>query len=152
MFYGLISISEFKRGKLGDLVALLSGRNFETKTYEEDAARESFRKLRTGLFAFVNKTHFERFVMILSSAGFVKSEHISSRNAVNFAYVLYLRGRKASGLGADELERLVRRWFVMAALTTRYTGPVETTFDMDIRGISEEGVKEYVTRVIASAV
>jgi len=146
----VISISEFKRGKLGDLVALLSGRNFETKTYEEDIARESFTKLRDGVLAFVNKTHFERFVMILSSAGFVTSELISSRNAVNFAYVLYLRGRKASDLGADELESLVRRWFVMSLLTSRYTGAIETTFDIDSRGIAEKGVKEYVTSVMAS--
>ena len=32
--------SEFRRGKLQDLVALLSGRNFETKQYEEAVAEE----------------------------------------------------------------------------------------------------------------
>ena len=37
--------SEFERGKLADLVSLLSGRNFETRTYEEDIARESFERL-----------------------------------------------------------------------------------------------------------
>jgi len=36
---------KFSRGKLADLVSLLSGRNFETRTYEEDIARESFEKL-----------------------------------------------------------------------------------------------------------
>jgi len=30
---------KFSRGKLADLVSLLSGRNFETRTYEEDIAR-----------------------------------------------------------------------------------------------------------------
>ncbi len=34
--------SEFRRGKLGDLVALLSGRNFATKQYEDAIAEESF--------------------------------------------------------------------------------------------------------------
>jgi hypothetical protein len=34
--------SEFKRGKLEDLVALLSGRNFETKQFEESIAESSF--------------------------------------------------------------------------------------------------------------
>ena len=34
--------SEFRRGKLQDLVALLSGRNFETKQYEEAIAEEAF--------------------------------------------------------------------------------------------------------------
>ena len=58
--------SEFRRGKLQDLVALLSGRNFETKAYEEAIAEESFGRLKKGVLAFVNKTHFDRFTMIFS--------------------------------------------------------------------------------------
>ena len=53
--------SEFGRGKLQDLVALLSGRNFETKQYEEAIAEESFGRLKKGILSFINKTHFERF-------------------------------------------------------------------------------------------
>ena len=34
--------SEFGRGKLQDLVAFLSGRNFETKQFEEAIAEDSF--------------------------------------------------------------------------------------------------------------
>ena len=146
----VVSISEFARGKMGDLVALLSGRNFETKTYEEDIARESFAKLRSGILAFVKKTHFERFTMILQSAGFVRRKLITSENAVNFAYVVYLRGRNTSGLSADELERLVRRWYAMSILTGRYSGSIETIFDKDIRGIAEKGIREYLTNVITS--
>jgi hypothetical protein len=145
----VVSISEFARGRMGDLVALLSGRSFETKTYEEDIARECFAKLRGGILAFVNKTHFERFTMILRSAGFVTSDLITSRSAVNFAYVVYLRGRNTSGLSADELERLVRRWYAMSILTGRYSGSIETIFDTDIKGI-EKGIREYVTNVITS--
>jgi len=54
--------SEFRRGKLQDLVALLSGRNFETKQYEESIAEASFGKLKTGILNFVNQTHFERLI------------------------------------------------------------------------------------------
>ena len=146
----VVSISEFARGKMGDLVALLSGRNFETKTYEEDIARESFEKLRRGIRAFVNKTHFERFTMILQSAGFVRRKLITSENAVNFAYVVYLRGRNTSGLSADELEKLVRRWYAMSILTGRYSGSIETIFDKDIKGIAEKDIREYVASVITS--
>jgi hypothetical protein len=145
----VVSISEFAQGRMGDLVALLSGRNLETKTYEEDFARECFAKLRGGILAFVNKTHFERFTMILRSAGFVTSDLITSRSAVNFAYVVYLRGQNTSGLSADELERLVRRWYAMSILTGRYSGSIETIFDTDIKGI-EKGIREYVTNVITS--
>ena len=68
--------SEFHRGKLQDLVALLSGRNFETKQYEEVIAGESFARLKKGIVAFINKTHFDHITMILRSAGFVSSDLI----------------------------------------------------------------------------
>ncbi len=87
--------SEFRRGKLQDLVALLSGRNFETKQFEEAVAEESFSTTEKGVLAFINKTHFDRITMILRSAGFITSGLIGGRNAVNFAYILYFRGRRA---------------------------------------------------------
>lgn len=139
--------SEFGRGKLQDLVALVSGRNFETKQYEEAIAEESFAKLKQGVLAFINKTHFERITMILRSAGFVTSRLIRGRNAVNFAYIVYLRGR-ALKLPPAELERLVRRWYAMSILTRRYTGAPETAFDFDIRQIQSRGLVEYTRSVI----
>ena len=47
--------SEFRRGRLQDLVALLSGRNFETKQYEDAIAEEAFGRLKKGILAFTNK-------------------------------------------------------------------------------------------------
>lgn len=139
--------SEFGRGKLQDLVALLSGRNFETKQYEEAIAEDSFGRLKNGILAFVNKTHFDRITMILRSAGFITSSLIGGQNAVNFAYILYLRGR-AEKIPAADLEHLVRRWFVMSVLRGRYSGSPESTFDFDIRQISSRGVVSYVESVI----
>jgi len=139
--------SEFKRGKLQDLVALLSGRNFETKQFEDVIAEESFGRLKKGILAFINKTHFDRITMILRSAGFVTSDMIGGRNAVNFAYILYLRGR-AENMPAADLERLVRRWYAMAILRGRYTGSPETAFDFDIRQVDAHGLANYVDSVI----
>jgi len=141
--------SEFGRGKLQDLVALLSGRNFETKQFEEAIAEGSFATLKQGILAFINKTHFERITMILRSAGFVTSDLIGGRNGVNFAYILYLRGR-AEGVPAADLERLVRRWYAMSVLRGRYTGSPETAFDFDIRQIEARGLASYVDSVIAN--
>ncbi|WP_371323896.1 DUF262 domain-containing protein [Dechloromonas sp. ZY10] len=141
--------SEFGRGKLQDLVALLSGRNFESKQFEEAIAEQSFAKLKDGIHAFINETHFKRITMILRSAGFITSDMISSQNAVNFAYILYLRGRK-EGVPAAELEQLVRRWFAMSVLRGRYSGSPESQFDFDIRQIESRGVKAVVETVIAA--
>lgn len=139
--------SEFGRGKLQDLVALLSGRNFETKQYEDAIAEQSFNRLKDGINAFISKTHFDRITMIIRSAGFITSDLISSQNALNFAYIVYLRGRK-EGVPAAELEQLVRRWYAMSVLTGRYSGSPESTFDFDIRQIDSRGVRDYAYAVI----
>lgn len=140
--------SEFGRGRLQDLVALLSGRNFETKVFEEKIAEESFARLKKGILAFINQTHFERLVMILRSAGFVTADLIGAQNNVNFAYILYLRGR-ANKLDAADLERIVRRWYGLSVLTRRYSkGNPETDIDYDIRQIAAQGIEPYCNAVI----
>jgi hypothetical protein len=141
--------SEFRRGRLQDLVALLSGRNFETRQFEEAIAEQSFADLKRGIMNFMRESHFNRFTMILRSAGFITSSLVGSRNAVNFAYIMYLRGR-AEGVPAADLERLVRRWYVMSILRSRYAGSAETTFDLDIRQIAAQGLLPYVEAVIAN--
>ncbi len=139
--------SEFGRGKLQDLVALLSGRNFETKQYEEEIAENSFSTLKNGIMNFINKTNFDRVTMILRSAGFITNRLIGGQNTVNFAYILYLRARK-EGIRPEEIERIIRRWFVMSMLTGQYSSNPETVFDYDIRQIDSHGVVSYVNTIL----
>ena len=138
--------TEFKRGRLRDLVALLSGRNFETRKFEETIAETSFSKLKDGVLHYMNETNFKRFIMILRSAGFVTASMIRSQNTLNFAYILYLTLRKQN-VDAAKIGTLVRRWFVMSVLTARYTGSPETAFDVDIRNIDEHGAEQYLERI-----
>lgn len=141
--------SEFGRGKLQDLVALLSGRNFETRQFEEETAKDSFEKLKRGVFSFMRQTNFNSITMILRSTGFISKRLLFGQNAVNFAYILYLRG-KAEGVPQAELERIVRRWYVMSVLRGRYTGSPETAIDFDIRQIESRGIKDYADTVLES--
>ena len=141
--------SEFKRGRLSDLVALLSGRNFETRNYEETIAEQSFGKLERGILNFMNETNFKRFVMILRSAGFVETSMIRSQNTINFAYIVYLVLREKS-IDPGKIESFVRRWFVLSVLTGRYSGSPESVFDADIRRISEQGMELYLNQVEAA--
>lgn len=125
-------IYAFERGKLADLVSLLSGRNFETRQYEDEIAEHSFQLLEEGILGFINETHFQRFLMIIRSAGFVAAHMIRSQNALNFAYALYLKLRK-EGYDPSVIETAVRRWFVLSLLTSRYSGAFESRFDSDIK-------------------
>lgn len=140
--------SEFKRGKLSDLVALLSGRNFETKQFEDSIAEQSFGRLKIGVMNFINETHFKRFVMIIRSAGFVDASLIGSQNALNFAYILYLTLR-VQGKPPADIETAVRKWFVMSMLTGRYSGSPESTIDFDIRQMHDQGFDAYGTVTFA---
>jgi hypothetical protein len=135
--------SEFERGKLSDLVSLLSGRNFEAKTFEERIAEQSFARLHQGVQNFSNETNFKRFVMILRAAGFADASLIRSQNAVNFAYILFLKLR-ANNVAPDKIESAVPRWFVMSILTGRYSGSPESSFDFDIKQIAKRSIDDVL--------
>ncbi|MDR3113162.1 MAG: DUF262 domain-containing protein, partial [Endomicrobium sp.] len=135
--------SQFERGKLADLVSLLSGRNFETRTFEESIAEKSFADLKIGIDKFVNETSFKRFLMIIKSAGFISPKLIRSQNVLNFAYILYL---KLTDLKVNSalIEGYVRRWLVYSILTGRYSGSSESKFDYDIKQIASKQIDEIL--------
>ena len=135
--------SRFNRGKLSDLVSLLSGRNFETRTFEDEIAEKSFKLLEKGVFDFINETNFKRFLMIVKSAGFISPKLIRSQNALNFAYIVYLK-LKDQGINSNEIESSVRRWLVFSILTGRYSGSPESMFDFDIKQIDQKKFNEYL--------
>ena len=143
-------VSQFARGKLADLVGLLSGRNFETRSYEDEIAAASFQTLNKGVMEFMNETNFKRFLMIIKSAGFVDSSLLQNRqSALNFAYALYLK-LKRDNYPADQIEQYVRRWFVLSLLIGRYSGQTETRFEQDIRRIDSGDFGEYLAQVEAA--
>lgn len=140
----------FSRGKLADLVALLSGRDFEARDYKSEIADRSFQKLQDGVVRFVSKSNFQDFTAALRSAGFVSSSIISSKGAVNFAYNLYLTLREDPSIPATDVKRWVQRWYVMSVLTGRYSGSSESIMDRDIRRISEQGFIPFYEEIVAS--
>ena len=137
---------KFNRGKLSDLVSLLSGRNFETREYEEEIAKQSYETLITGVKDFINETNFKRFLMIITSAGFVDKRLIRSVNAMNFAYILYLK-LKEQGYNPALIEKYVKKWFVLTLLTGRYSGSPESKFDFDIKNISKKDFGDYLKEI-----
>jgi hypothetical protein len=135
--------TQFNRGRLSDLVSLLSGRNFETRTYEDAIAEQSFANLTVGVNNFINETNFKRFLMIIKSAGFISPKLIRSQNAINFAYIVYLK-LKELGVNSVAIESYVRRWLVYSILTGRYSGSPESAFDYDIKQISSKPFDQYL--------
>lgn len=133
----------FQRGKIADLVNLLSGRNFETRENLESIAEDSFRRLREGVEAFVNETNFKRYLMIVQSTGIVDSRLVRSQNVLNFGYILYL-SLKDRGLNPAVIESIVRRWIVLSMLTGRYSGSAESAIDYDIKRFTEQDPEAFL--------
>ena len=133
----------FQRGKIADLVNLLSGRNFETRENLESIAEDSFRKLREGVEAFVNETNFKRYLMIVQSTGIVDSSLVRSKNVLNFGYILYL-SLKDRGMHPAMIESIVRRWIVLSMLTGRYSGSAESAIDYDIKRFTEQDPEAFL--------
>ena len=81
---------QFRRGKLADLVSLLSGRDFETKEFREDIIADSYDRMDKGILNFANEYNFNQFVLAIKGAGFVSHKLLNSAMTLDFAYTLYL--------------------------------------------------------------
>lgn len=137
----------FSRGKASSIVSALSGRDPETRKVDESRIPVAYDRLETALLEIVKKYHFENFLMIIKSAGFIAPSMIGSKNALNFAYALYLRLRADSEIAEGERKRIVRRWFVMSMLTGRHSGSFESTWEQDMRRIASVGAAEYLQQI-----
>lgn len=131
----VVFASKFRRGDLTNLVDLLSG----------TSAEEVFHQLEDSMRSYINETNFKRFVMILHSAGFIDTSMLTAKNAVNSAYILFLILR-TQNVDASQIEKLVRRWFVMSVLTERYSGEPQATLSEDVRNMTtKEEIEAYLS-------
>lgn len=142
-------LHKFERGKMADLVSLLSGRNFETRSFEQEIVDKSFQMLRDGVLEFVNETNFKRFLMIIRSTGFSSPDLITSQSVLDFAYALYLilRDRK---IEQGIIEKVVKKWFVASYLTGRYVGTPESAFDKDIKLFAKDDPLKVLSNLESS--
>lgn len=134
----------FSRGKAGAIVSELSGLDPETRKIDESRIPDAYKRFGNALDQLVNKTHFERFIMMIKSAGFIDSSMIGSKNALNFAYALYLRLRQNKEMTEGDRSQIIKRWFVLTLLTGRAVGSFESTWETDLRRIREQGAAEYL--------
>jgi hypothetical protein len=135
---------KFKRGRLAELVSLLSGRDFETREYRIEIEEESFKQLHEAVLQAVNQVNYERYLMIVRSTGIVRKSLIRSQNVLNFGYALYLALRERK-IDSNEIEQIVRRWLALTILTGRYSASPESAFDYDIkRFFSYDDPMEYL--------
>ena len=137
----------FRRGKLGDLVSLLSGRDFENRIYKEEISEQSFALLNNGVLNFMNKYNYESFVLLIKSLGFISTKLLNSKMTLDFAYNLFLLLNQSNEISKIEIKKYVQKWFVLSTLTGRYISSPETTMDRDMRAIASKGFKQFFSEV-----
>ena len=142
----VVFTSEFSRGRMSDLVSLLSGRNFETRDFEEIIAADTYERMKKSTLRFMKEDYFKKFIMIIRSAGFITPELIRSKNALAFAYIVYIKLRD-EGIPQAQIGRLVSRWFVLSILTRRYSSSLESTFDFDIKQIDIKPFSDFLEEI-----
>ena len=140
----------FSRGRLSDMVSLLSGRDFETREFKEEIVEESYQKLKEGILAFINEYHYEQFILAIKGAGFKSSKLLNSMMTLDFAYYLFLKLSDDSSIPKNQVKRYVQKWFVLSTLTGRYIGSPETVMSRDIRSIEEKGFLTFFSEIECS--
>lgn len=130
-----------KRAKLADLVALLSGRDFETREFKIEIVEDTYKELVAGVNNVINGYNFSQFMLAIRSAGFTSKKLVNSVMAIDFAYAIYLLLQESKEIPVEEIKSFVQRWYVLSVLTGRYSASPETAFAKDIRAIEENGVK-----------
>ena len=142
---------QFRRGRLADLVSLLSGRNFKTKEYQEDIVVDSYQKLDQGILNFINEYNFKQFLLAIKGAGFISNKLLNSNMTLDFAYTLYLILASTPEIPKDQIKRFVQKWFVLSTLTSRYTASPESQMHRDMQSIEEKGFLNFFAEIEASA-
>ena len=142
---------QFGRGKLADLVSLLSGRDFKTKEFRDEIVEDSYKRLDQGIHNFINEYNFEQFIMAIKGAGFTSKKLLGSSMTLDFAYTLYLMLLADQSIPNSQIKRYVQKWFVMSTLTARYIGSPESVMDRDMRSIAEKGFLNFLNEVEASS-
>ena len=142
---------KFSRGRLAELVSLLSGRDFETREYKEEIVDDSYNKLEAGIRSFINEYNFAQFVLAIKGAGFKSGKLLTSQMTLDFAYMLYLKLLDDPSIPNAQIKHHIQKWFVLSTLTGRYVGSPETVMSRDIRSIEEKGFLAFFQETEKSA-
>jgi hypothetical protein len=122
----------FRRGQLRAVYSLLRGRDLDTGRVDEEQRDTQFALLQAAQAYTLDLTNWHEFLKVLVRAGFRREGMISSQNAVLYAYVLYLVGKRDFAVPIETLREIVARWFFMAALTGRYSSSPESQIESDL--------------------
>ncbi len=122
----------FRRARLEHVYSLLRGKDLSTGESSPEKRANQFGKLRDAQSRVLNLTYWADFLNVVRAAGYRSAKHISSVNALVFAYQLYLLGRTEYGVEGFKLKNAIARWLYMSLLTGRFTTSPESRMEQDL--------------------
>jgi hypothetical protein len=125
------------RGRLKNAYSALRGRDIVTGKVDVAKRAEQFSQLVGAQKDVLNLVHWSSFMKCLERAGYRSERLISSKNAILYSYSMWIIGRTKFGVPILELREIIARWFFMASLTGRYSGPFESTVEEDLSRLEE---------------
>lgn len=127
----------FRRARLEHVYSLLRGKDLTTGEANPQNRAKQFDKLRDAQSSVLNLTYWADFLNIVRAAGYRSAKHISSVNALVFAYQLYLLGRTEYAVDGFKLKSAIARWLFMSLLTGRFTSSPESRMEQDLAELRE---------------
>jgi hypothetical protein len=122
----------FRRGQLRYVYALLRGKDLTTGQPSQERREQQFEVLERAQKYALDVTNWQEFFKVLVRAGYRSSSMVSSENAVLYAYVLYLIGKRDFAVPIEELREIIARWYFMVSLTGRYSSSPESQIESDL--------------------
>ena len=131
---------------MSDVYALLRGRDFETREYKEGLKEQRFSELEEYVANGLDNTTWFNYISLIQSMGFRNKYLITSRTNFFYSYAFYLIGKYKHDIEFHQLEEIISKWFVMSALTSRYSGSSESVFEGDLAliGVARSG-EEFIS-------
>lgn len=136
----------FRRGQLRAVYSLLRGRDPEAGENSPQQRNAQFEQLQRAQAYTLDLTNWHEFLKVLIRAGFRGSGMITGENALLYAYVIFLIGKRDFQVPHETLRDVIARWFFMAALTGRYSSSPESQVESDLarlRGLTT--AEEFTT-------
>ncbi len=122
----------FRRGELRHVYNLLRGKDLDSGEVTEARRIDQFERLEQAQDEVLDLSNWHEFLRCIAQAGFRSGRMVTSRNALVYAYVIWLIGRRDFGLDHKALRAVIARWFFMSHTTGRYTGSHETQIEADL--------------------
>ena len=142
----------FNRGKMKDVYAILTGRDFLTKRVSKELREKQFEIFKNNQKIVLDNTNWHGFLKILIGLGFKSKDLISSTNNVVNSYIIFLIGKIKYNLYHKELEEIIGRWFFFSSITSRYSFSPESQMESDLNQLKECKTKEDFISVLKNLI